>query len=98
MVRVPAIGHGALASWGGWEQCPRSVAAAFLRDPTAPLDTSCVDAMPHVTFEPRFPSVSGSRSDDIRALLRDARQRCESDARCHEYLRFRSLAAARTPR
>ena len=92
-VQVPGIGHGALGSYLGWQDCPRSVAAAFLRNPTAPLDASCVAAMPHVHFETSLPSFGGSRSDDVRALLRDTRERCGSDASCRLYDRLRRAGA-----
>jgi pimeloyl-ACP methyl ester carboxylesterase len=50
LIEVPGIGHGALASYLGWQDCPRSIAAAFLDHPRAEVDTSCVNEMPHVVF------------------------------------------------
>jgi pimeloyl-ACP methyl ester carboxylesterase len=81
LVQVPGIGHGALASWVGWQDCPRSVATAFLNHPTAPVDTTCVDHMPHVVFETSLPSGLSPGS-----ALRSAVDRCavsaSSPARC----------------
>jgi hypothetical protein len=45
-VELPGVGHGASRAGA----CPEGILSAFLEDPTAELDTSCVKAMP----EPRF--------------------------------------------
>lgn len=50
LVEVPGIGHGALASFFGWQGCPRSITAAFLDRPHGVVDTGCVNDMPRVVF------------------------------------------------
>jgi hypothetical protein len=54
------------------------VATAFLNHPTAPVDTSCVEAMPHVVFETSLGGAAGGH--DVEALLREARERCAAPA------------------
>ncbi|MEZ5812046.1 MAG: alpha/beta fold hydrolase [Rhizobiaceae bacterium] len=38
---VPEAGHGAIA----YQQCPNDISVAFVNDPTAELDTSCIDGI-----------------------------------------------------
>jgi pimeloyl-ACP methyl ester carboxylesterase len=75
LVKVPGVGHGSLASYGGWQACPRSVATAFLHHPTAPVDTTCVGHMPHIVFRTSLPS-AGS----LGSTLRSAVDRCGDSA------------------
>ena len=69
LVEVPGIGHGALASYLGWQACPRSLTDAFLDRPHSVVDTDCVDEMPRVVFW-----VPGDGSEPVRvaALLERA--------------------------
>ena len=45
LVELPALGHGTVD-----QACPRSIMQAFLADPTAALDLSCVAGMPRSPF------------------------------------------------
>ncbi|MGH2635345.1 MAG: hypothetical protein ACRDHU_04280, partial [Actinomycetota bacterium] len=54
----------------GWEDCPRSIATAFLDHPGRTLDTSCVDEMPHLVFETALPG-AGPRADVSLANSRE---------------------------
>ncbi len=74
-VQVPDIGHGALVSWLGWQDCPRSIATFFLNHPNATQDTSCVDDMPHTVFETSLPGLPDGRAADLRGALRAVRER-----------------------
>lgn len=48
LVELPGLGHGTVDA----HPCPRRLMQAFLADPAAPLDTSCVDDMTNPAFLP----------------------------------------------
>lgn len=52
-IEFPAIGHGAVDS----ADCPSAIALAFIENPTAPIDTSCVATM-RVQFVTEMPDLS----------------------------------------
>jgi pimeloyl-ACP methyl ester carboxylesterase len=52
-IEFPAIGHGAVDS----ADCPSAIARAFINNPTAPIDTSCVATM-RVQFITQMPDLS----------------------------------------
>ena len=52
-IEFPAIGHGAVDS----ADCPSAIALAFIENPTAPVDTSCVATM-RVQFVTNMPDLS----------------------------------------
>jgi pimeloyl-ACP methyl ester carboxylesterase len=51
-VELPASAHLQLASYTTGSDCSRSIATAFLADPTVPPDTSCVADLPGLDFSP----------------------------------------------
>lgn len=51
-VELPASDHLQLASFTNGHVCARAIAEAFLTDPEATLDTSCVDDLPPADFTP----------------------------------------------
>lgn len=54
VVELPGLGHAVT-----FNPCGRQLRDAFLADPTAPLDRSCVEAMPPATFSTEIASVPG---------------------------------------
>jgi pimeloyl-ACP methyl ester carboxylesterase len=51
-IEFPAVGHQQLAYFNPAHRCARSIAAAFLLNPSAAPDTSCAAAMPAFDFTP----------------------------------------------
>ena len=49
---MPASGHLQLAAYNNGHTCARKITRAFLADPTAAPDSSCIDGLPKADFTP----------------------------------------------
>ena len=71
-VEMPMSHHLQLASYNNSHECSRRLATAFLAQPKAPVDTSCIDDLPRFDYTPLGPAISSLASTGMPLTWRGA--------------------------